>query len=173
MGVSTQEPYSGFAITKVTVNGVDVTSELVDGRYTVTNPQKNTDVEVVTRNLSTCTITYADIENGNFLYWYENIEKKVGETLKVKVRANEGYVVEAVYCNGEEMKYNASLGVYETVVQGDSVITASIKKADSSSDSSGNTSTQLSNSSWFAMIFTRLWQNFLDFLFNSPELSKK
>ncbi len=120
---------SGYKVTKLIVNGEDVTSQLQNGKYTIVSPTKVTDVIVETKNLSTCTITYENFENGNFLYWYDNVEKQIGETLKVKIRANSGYEIEAVYCNGEEMIYNADLGVYETVVEKDSLITAKTKVA--------------------------------------------
>ena len=149
--------HSGYQITKVEVNGVDVTANLVDGKYLITNPEQITNVVVETKDTSICEITYGEIENGAFLYWYQNTEKRIGETLEVKVRAYEGYVVEAVYCNGEEMKYNADKGVYQVVITENSVISASIKlKVENPLDSSlnGEDSTSISNSSCKSIIIT-------------------
>ena len=148
---------SGYKLTKVEVNGVDVTDDLVEGKYLIVNPEQITNVVVETKDLSVCEITYAEVEYGSFLYWYENTEKKVGETLDVKVRADEGYYVEGVYCNGVEMKYNADRGVYQIVVSEDSVITASIKPYESNSSessSSEKTSTSSKKSSCKSAIIT-------------------
>jgi hypothetical protein len=123
---------SGYVITKVTVNGVDITAQLQEGKYTLLSPPKETYVVVKTQESSLCTIAYADVENGDFLYWYEHVEKRAGETLQVKVRADEGYEVEGVYCNGGAMLYNADLGVYEIVIERDSIITASLREKDDS-----------------------------------------
>ena len=64
------------------------------------------------------------------------------------MRADEGYFVEGVYCNGEKMQYNADKGVYQIVVSEDSVITANVKPIveDSSDSSEPATSEKDSNS---------------------------
>lgn len=149
--------HSGYVITKVEINGVDVTKDLLNGKYLIVNPEQITNVIVQTKDASICEITYAEVVNGSFLYWYQNTEKKAGETLDVKVRADQGYIVEAVYCNGEEMKYNADKGVYQIVVDKDSVITVSIKPyVENSIDSSSENkdSTSIDNNSCKSTIIT-------------------
>lgn len=147
---------SGYEITKVSVDGVDITSQLQDGKYRLLSPAKTTRVAVETRALSLCTIVYTDVENGNFLYWYENVEKNKGQTLQVKIRAHEGYAVDAVYCNGIEMSYNADLCVYETIVEQDSVITASLSKKEAdkipNSQSENNSCASSLNMLWKVML---------------------
>ena len=150
------KPNSGYVVTKVEINGVDVTVEVANGKYLIANPEQITKVVVETRDLSVCEITYENFENGSFLYWYEHTEKKVGETLQVKVRVNEGYVIDGVYCNGEAMRYNKDKGVYEIVVKENSVITVSVKPQvdDSVDSSSSDKNSDANNSSCKSNIFT-------------------
>lgn len=130
-------PNEHYKLEKLIVADEDVTAAVQDGGYTLLDSSMRIYAEAVFVQKNTFDLTYSDLGDGaGYLrkakYWYE------GETLAIKIFVNEGYVLEQVTFNGEEIPYNEQTGEYELVVTETGKIDAVVKKVKTGNDNSGN-----------------------------------
>ena len=97
--VVTITPNSGYSIASVTDNGVDVTSQVVDGKYTVKNVTEN---HTITAKFTKA--TYTVTVNVNHGSGSSSQTASYGDTLTFNVSPDEGYVFSSTsagtYSNG-------------------------------------------------------------------------
>ncbi len=120
-------PNDHYILEKLIVDGEDVTSSVTENCYTMTECPNRLHAEAVFKSRNKLSLTYTDLgEGAGYLrkakYWYE------GEILSVKIFVNEGYTLEKVTFNGEEMTYNEQTGEYEVLLLQEGEISAVITK---------------------------------------------
>lgn len=141
----TLTPNAHYKLQSLTVGGVDVTAQVVDGKYTLGSNDLRVSAEAVFVEKDKIVLTYADLGKGaGYLYkaryWYE------GEILSVKIFVNEGYTLGKVTYNGTEMTYNEQTGEYEAIITQEGEIAAEITKIPTQpSDSSSSLSSAMAN----------------------------
>ena len=120
-------PNNHYILEKLIVGGKDVTSFVTENCYTMTEIPNRLHAEAVFKSRNKLSLTYTDLgEGAGYLrkarYWYE------GEILSVKIFVNEGYTLEKVTFNGEEMTYNEQTKEYEVLLVQEGEISAVITK---------------------------------------------
>lgn len=133
-----------YEFTSLKVNDQDVTENVVNGEYTVENVSGIVKVEAKFTEIEKFQITYANLgKKGGFRFTYD--EKYRGDTLSLKLVLNEGYTVEKVTFNGEEMTLNAETGEYEIVVTSAGKVDAVIKGGEPAADNNDSSSSSSSS----------------------------
>ncbi len=124
--VLTLTPSDNNSLTEFTVNGQDKLSEVQNGTYTVISPDKNTQVKAVFSAKTRYQVSYAKVENAEFIsspaFVYD------GELLQVRLKAKAGYEVLSVRYGDREMSYNEADDCYETVANGANTVTVQMQK---------------------------------------------
>ena len=131
-------PDKHYKLKKFTVCGTDVTDKVKNNIYTLANAPLRVYVEAVFDEAERLKLEFADLGNAaGFVnttkYGYE------GDLLSVKIYVNEGYTLEKVMFNGEQMRYNAETKEYEILLTCSGKIEAVItKNGDNASDGNGD-----------------------------------
>ena len=92
------KPASGYEIDKVTCNGVDISNNIVDGKYTIEKVTENIALEVTFKKQET-----------------PNTEKFEVDGIYYKVISNESKTVEVTYNRNTELKYTGEIIIPENV----------------------------------------------------------
>lgn len=111
-------PSLNYIIKKVMLNGVDITSQIKDGKYTLlsTNSNQVFFVEYAER-MKYLLIEQNLLYKGKIIYSFPQpcAEFYEGATFSVSVEPNEGYVLKKITLNGVELKANSD-NRYEIVI---------------------------------------------------------
>ena len=102
-------PNSGFRIKSVSVNGVDVTSNITDNQFTISNITQNTSIEVTFEPI-THLLTITSMSNGKVCYGEEVVHNdaksfkvKEGSLIELAFQPDNGYQVQLLNVNGTDV----------------------------------------------------------------------
>ncbi len=121
-------PDKNYKFQSVVVNGLDMTTNVVDGKLTLEKPAEVLEVKATFTELAKYYVTYDDLGEycAKFVnkasYCYE------GDVLQVRIQIEEGYEILSVKFNNEGMTYNEELGCYEIVPTAHGHVTVSFKE---------------------------------------------
>ena len=116
-----------YKFSSLKVNGVDVSLDMVNGVYTLTNPSARISAVAEFVLKDKVSITYQDLgKQGG--YRFETSSVFEGDLLSIKVYPAEGYRLDKVTFNGEEMAYNAENNSYEIMVNENGEVGATFTK---------------------------------------------
>ncbi len=120
-------PEKHYHLQSLTVDGRDVTAMVANESFTLTDAPSRVYAEAVFAENEKLALTYADLGNGAEYLRTDNYGYK-GETLAVKIYVSDGYTLEKVTFNGEEMPYNEATGKYEIMLTEGGEVAAVITK---------------------------------------------
>lgn len=117
----------------LTLGGQDVTDRVTDGNFVLTGAPSRVYADAVFAQNEKLALTYANPGNGAEYLRTDPYGYK-GETLSVKVYVSDGYTLEKVTFNGENMTYNEATDRYEITLteSGEvaAVVTQDVKSAE-------------------------------------------
>ncbi len=101
--------YDGYEITEATVNGKDITNELVNNTYTVEAVNENITLEVTFSKVKDVYLTISHAENGKV-----KIDAEFGDEIELNVLPANGWGINTVSFNGEDVTYKVIDGNFTT-----------------------------------------------------------
>ncbi|MBR2967875.1 MAG: thioredoxin family protein [Clostridia bacterium] len=115
--VITIAPKTNYEIQRFKVGGVDVTDEIVDGKYSFT-ATVDVVVDVSFKKFDTYIVNIGEINElaGSVALSSNDNEYYVNETVTVTVTANEGYAIDSVVVGGADVTDELTDGVYSFVI---------------------------------------------------------
>ena len=147
--VFTLTPDSKCTLSSFTVNGENVTSEVSDGKYTIKKENMTEDeyeAIAVFRDLEKYNVTYSDIDSAVGSYIDKAFYCMEGDTLKVRLKLNNGYSVVSVKYGDKEMTYNAETRAYEIVPTSSGKVTVTVNTPSQSSSPTQSSSVKTPDS---------------------------
>ena len=121
-------PDKNYVFQSVTINGVDMTAEVVESKLTIESPEGTIKVRATFVEKQQYYFTYENV--GEYCAEFVNKQTScyVGELLQVSIQLEPGYELLSVKFNGTEMTYNEESGCYEVVPTSNGHVTVSIKE---------------------------------------------
>ncbi len=120
-------PADGYEFSTLTVNGADVTDQVVEGKYTLANAPETVTVEAQFTVIADC-VPQITAENGTVQCSRDAYN--VGDTLVFTAKPATGYDFESLTVDGQDVTSNTSYGRYVLENAGrDVAVTATFKKA--------------------------------------------
>ena len=114
---------NGYRIASVKVNNADVTSQIVDGKITVSSITQNTNVEVVFEEIppTVYALSITATGNGSVTYDGKTIKGKTstftiieGSYVTVQLSADDGYKLKSITLNGQDVTEDVVNNQYTT-----------------------------------------------------------
>lgn len=145
--IITTKPNDNYELTSLKVNNEEMISSVVDNvlEYTIDEKIVSVDAKFTKIPVVTFDITYDDLgDKGS--YELKQTSIKAGEKLTVKINPAEGYVIDKVTFNGEEMA-KLSANMYEIVVQASGVVSVTFIEVETENSAGTATSSNVSGCS--------------------------
>lgn len=101
-------PSEGYSVESITVNGTDVTSKLVDNKLMYSEVSEDMTISV-SFSIEKKLLTIKSAENG-----YISLEVEKGKSCSFSISPNEGWVIESITFNGEDVTSQVSNNKYTT-----------------------------------------------------------
>jgi hypothetical protein len=138
--VITTKPNDNYELTSLKINNVEMISSVENNilEYVIAEKIVSVDAKFTKIQAPMCDITYEDL-GGKGSYELKQTSVKAGDKLTVKINPAEGYLLEGVTFNGEEMT-KVTNNTYEILVQSSGTVTATFTEMENSAEESSEKS---------------------------------
>jgi len=101
-------PFAGYEIDKIDLNGIDITADIINGKYTIASANEDITLEV-TFKIQTFALTLKCCEVGSF-----EMRIKYGETATCKINPSANWTISSVTFNGRDVTGELTNNVFTT-----------------------------------------------------------
>ena len=118
-------PNAGYQLVSVKVNGTDVTSQMSNGQYVISNIKQNMSVTVTFEQIPECSLTITAIGNGDVTYGETTLRSltrsfavEIGSSANLTIKPDAGFRIANVKVNGTIVVSLINTSQYSYVVKG-------------------------------------------------------
>lgn len=102
-------PYNKYMVEKVLLNGIDITNNLSENKYTVNSISEDQTLDVIFAERDDIQMTISHAENGSV-----TIDADYGQSFKIDITPNSGWMLNTVTFNGSDVTSQINDGWYTT-----------------------------------------------------------